>query len=174
MEPNYIEFVLINSPDSVDIGQNKYLDLLSLCKGLQGTKYFMKESVRYFYDDLVYEVIGGTEVKTYRKAGINIKAYDTFIKMQFTKEKIPYFKFPSTTCINNVQYVSTAIIRFHNNIYMNFEAIQYGQEDSPITFKVFLNYNHDPSIDSTFIQSKMEEIERIINNSGIHKVEFKL
>jgi len=171
---NYIEYVFTNgaSAASVDVGKAKFLQLLDFCKGLQGTKYFNKESIRYFYDDLVYEIVNNTEVKTYRKVGLNATTHDTYTVLKFKKEKIPYFQFPSTTSINNVQYVSSAIIRFHNNIYMNFEVIEYKDKTVSPTYKAFLNYNHESNIDPVFIQAKLRDIEKAVNGSGIHRITF--
>ena len=91
----------------------------------------------------------------------------------FIKDKVPNFMFPSTNKLNDMQTVSSVVVRFHNNVYMNFEHIIHVNDSNPI-FKVYLNYNHDSNIDPMFIKNKMQDIENSLNKYGVHPVSFRV
>ena len=177
---NYVELVLIeDSRDekcvNMDIGQNKFLELLSHVS----SKYvpFSRNMVRYFYENLIYERIEknqkNCEIKTYEKIPINLIIQGKTLKMYSMKSKVPHHLFPSTNKLQDIQFISSMVFRFHNNIYLNFDIIKY-PNSSIQTHKVYVNYNYDMTIDIEKVNTILKDTENQINSSGVHLSNFEL
>lgn len=177
---NYVEFVLIDKVEdekciNMDIGRNKFLELLSHISN----KYvpFSRNMVRYSYDNLIYERIEknqkNCEIKTYEKTPVNVVIADKTLKMYSMKSKVPHHLFPSTNKLQDIQFISSMVFRFHNNIYLNFDIIKY-PNSSTQTHKVYINYNCDMAIDIEKVNSILKDTENQINSSGVHLSNFEL
>lgn len=176
---NYIDFVLVKDQESerlvnVDIGKHSFLELLDYFSRSFQKKMFSRNIIRYFFNDLVYEVCN-KEIKTFQKQPINILKSKTMLKLFYFKEKVHYCAFPSTKDIHEVHNISSIIFRFHNNIYMNFDVISYPKDKmKDNTYKVYLNYNHDSNTDSDYVQKIMSDIQTQICSTGFHLANFEL
>jgi hypothetical protein len=155
-----VEYVMTppGAPTKYDIGQSKFIQLLKAVKRRK-QKCCQKNSTKYMYEDMVYEV-SGPEVKTYRRASLSIESMESkschMIRLLFAKEKIPYYMFPSTMNICDIVTCSNVAFRIHNNVYLNFEVTKSDGSDEHF-YKVYINYNHDKDADMTFIQTKINE-----------------
>ena len=171
---NYVEFVFYTSQlaNSVNIDMGEFAFLQLLATFSKDTKMFSKNITRYFYGDLIYEVCN-KEIKTFKKTTINCKIEKANTKLFYFKEKIPFYLFPSTQDIHEMQNISSAIFRIHNNIYMNFDIITYPQNNTR-TYKVYLNYNHEPNIDIDHIKQILLDLQTQISSTGLHFPNFLL
>jgi hypothetical protein len=156
-----VEFVVTptDAPLKYDIGKSTFIQLLRAAKRRK-PKCFQKNSTRYLYDDLVYEVSvsqTGPEVKTYRRTSLEMVACNKGMsRLLYAKEKIPYYMFPSTMDICDIVTSSNVAFRIHNNVYLNFEVTKSDNSDEYF-YKVFVNYNHEKDVDLTFVQTKIDE-----------------
>ena len=172
---NHVEFVLTDETSTnhdkvnVNLNKNQFYQVLESCN-IQQKKFFVRTITRYLYNDLIYEICNQKDVKTYQKKAVSYERFPNLIKLKFKKEKLPYHMFPSTTNINEVQNVSSIVIRFHNNVYLNFEIIEF---DTPI-YKIYVNYNHEENIDIDYINSILKEVQCTICSSGLHLANFSL
>lgn len=150
---NYMELICSNEDGSIDVGKKKFSQMFNSCH--EKYKCFEKNISRYFYDDLIYEICN-QEVKVFNKQPIHCNNENGITKTKYIKDKKPYYMFGSTQKINNMQNVSSAIFRLHNNVYLNFEIIEFPHLDKFI-YKVYLNYNHDDINDMDHIQKKVND-----------------
>lgn len=173
---NYVEFVFHNHngnsvPVNIDLGEFAFFQLLA---NFPKPSMFSKNITRYFHGDLIYEVCN-KEIKTFKKTPIDYVAEKANVKLFYYKEKIPFYLFPSTQDIHEVQNISSAIFRIHNNIYMNFDIITYpNQKGCAPTYKVYLNYNHEPNIDADHVKKILMDLQTQISSTGLHFPNFLL
>lgn len=179
---NYVEFVLCTGNEKnknaidINLSENAFLQLLSHLSEKKDTRsnMFLKNITRYFYDDLIYEICN-KEIKTLRKTPVDVISSNSTLKLLYYKEKIPFYLFPSTNDIHEVQNISSAIFRFHNSIYLNFDIITYPRNPSASrTYKVYLNYNHEQNIDAEHIQGILKNLQNHISSTGLHFPNFLL
>lgn len=169
-EWNYMELIVLNKDNNIDLGKKEFASLYNACS--EKYKIFDKNLSRYFYDDLIYEICNN-EVKVYSKQSVNLEKENGIMKTMYLKDKKPYYMFGSTQKINNKQIVSCSIIRLHNNVYLNFEVIEFPHLDKVI-YKVYLNYNHEEINDLEHIQNKVNDFQKIINKNRTYDLHFNL
>jgi len=146
---NYIEYTILGGNNQGNIDIQSFTDHM---KKIKSHKYFGRESKCYMFNDLVYENSFYNEVKVYSKRLIGVQEFcNKVAACYYTKEKQPYHAFPSTDKVNCVYYLKKLIFRLHNRLYLNFE-VQYYPHTSSSVYKIYLNYNHDKSVDSDSVK----------------------
>ena len=146
---SYIEYVLCSDTNIYNIPKASFFNILNKHSRLpQSTRHF----ARYYYDDLVYES-SSSDIKTYRKAPISskIKTPALVMENQYNKENVPFYMFPSTTQLLEVMDVDSVVIRYHNNVFLNFEIQTHGPIVPPV-YKIYVNHNVETRDDPDTVQ----------------------
>lgn len=168
---NYIEYVVCLENRVYNIEKTKFNTLLSSVQNQSKKGHTAKHLrfTRYIYKDLVYECSDSADVRTYRKTPLSLtvkqsdkdKDKDICIDIMqgnYSKEKIPFYMFPSTTGLYDVVDVQSSVFRVHNNVFINFETQRFtNSKDSTDVFKVFINYNVDPRDDAELVKTIIEK-----------------
>jgi hypothetical protein len=145
---------------------------------------FLNTFVRYISGNKVYEFYTNDgssspkqneqqqKIKVYEKIPIELIKEDNanFHVVTFQKHKIPYYLFPSDNSFDDMHYVNKYIIRIHNNIYLNFETITYGDGDH--VNKIFINYNRESKLDESLITKLIDEVKNTIKTK--HHIEVPI
>lgn len=164
---NYVDFVLTPYDESYDY-DIKEKDFLRILTHLKNTdlQCFQKHYKEMVYHDLSYEVLTQTNsinvVKKISK-GIDTNWVDDMVVTVWHKTKVPFHMFPSTTDISSICFVSKAIFKVSNRVFINFEIKKY-QDNPTISFsKIFINYNHDENVDCSKSYEHVEKALRYLN-----------
>lgn len=158
---NYVEICIKKdqgSEDEINIGKDKFVKLMDCVKM---SRFFKKHTKFYQHGLLTYENSFHEEVKVTSKTIKHVESPLPGIMVCYSnKEKQPYHMFPSTSRIDNCYYSKKLIFRFHNRVYLNFEAISDMHRISEAIYKVYINYNHDNNVD---LESITQCIQSIMN-----------
>lgn len=157
---NYYEiFITTNSKQLLDdhvydigIDKERFYKILS---SIKDHKYFQKEYKEYIYSDIVYRILNKNSsnknnndlMKVFKQTPLKITNYDKFIVIGYNKNKLSILNFPSTTNIDQINYVKTLVFRITNRIYVNFNITIDSKTKNKI-YSIFLNYNHDSNYKS--------------------------
>ena len=149
---NYIEIILEDHKDIVDINEKIFFKILQNVRN-KGYNGFQKHCKEYVYRNITYENNNENQIKVYKKI---LNKQDSLPSghriLVFHKDKLPYHTFPSTTMIQSVCYISKAIFKINNRIFLNFERKIYEGSENVFFNKIYINYNHDDNVDSTTMQ----------------------
>lgn len=165
---NYLEIILMEGETDMDIPDNVFFKMLQHAKN-KTNSCFQKHYKEYVYRNLFYENNDKNQIKIYRKILTHVETIQNGMKLLvFHKEKLPYHVFPSTTTLHSVCYVSKAIIKINNRVFLNFEKkIYQGANDSNgsrVSFnKIYINYNHEQNVDFNGAESAINTCLQLIS-----------
>lgn len=160
---NYIEIVLVHAKyDGNLIFDQPCRTFQSYMSRIRGIKSFEKEMKVYQINDMFYENYMQKDNKIFTKTlkHIDQDTDPSFAICYYRKEKHPFHAFPSTLSIHNIFYIQRLTYRLHNRLYLNFETQHYPNTNNSCIRKIYINYNHDKSVDHANID---QNIKRIIN-----------
>lgn len=159
---NYIEIVFEDYPNCIDIKDKVFFKMLQNMKN-KNYHGFQKHYKEYIFRNITYENNDKNEIKIFKKT---LTKHDNLLEnirvLVFYKEKLPYHVFPSTTKIHSVSYISKAIFKINNRVYLNFERKKY-EGCSTFFNKVYINYNHDENVDLTTIQAAISSCIQLVS-----------
>lgn len=139
---NCFEYVLANAPDNLyyNVSSERFDFILS---HLKKTIHFKQEShTSYFHKDLVYES-HKADVKTYRMIPLHIDTNEkNFIKLNFFKEKIPFYMFPSTLQIHNIIDIHSMYCKIDKNLTIIFEKQTFKEQPLSVR-KIYLQCKNE-------------------------------
>lgn len=101
----------------------------------------------------------------------DIKVFDTHVRhvdsvsanwlwVALQKDKLAYHTFPCTQALMDVHLLERIVFRMHHRVFLNFERQIY--EDGSFVYRVFMNYNHDSSVDQSSIISAIEKVMSVL------------
>jgi hypothetical protein len=144
---NYFEIICMEGESDIDIPDTVFFKLLQTAKG-KSTTCFQKHYKEYVFRNIHYENNDKNQVKIYKKTPTFVgEIKDGWRMIAFYKEKLPYHAFPATTNLYSISYVSKAIIKITNRVFLNFEKRVYPETGSVSFNKIYVNYNHDDNVD---------------------------
>lgn len=151
----------------IDLSKEQFYKILSSIKDY---KYFQKEYKEYIYSDIVYRILNKNSnnknnndlMKVFKQTPLKITNYDKFIVIGYNKNKLSILNFPSTTNIDQINYVKTLVFRITNRIYINFN-ITIDNKTRNKLYSIFINYNHDSNYKSD-TNIDINEINKTIND----------
>lgn len=82
---------------------------------------------------------------------------DTWVFTSCIKNKMAYHTFPCTPQLHDMCHVERLVYRLHNRVFLNFEK-QTPEEQQrllPPIYKIYINYNHDPSVELSSIRQSI-------------------
>ena len=170
---NYFEFILQDEENRTDIPDRLFGKLLQQARS-NHTSCFQKHFKEYAYRNMFLENNDTNQIKLYKKTLTHASTLENGMKLLvFGKEKLPYQVFPSQMSLHSVSWVSRAVVKINNRVFLNFEKRTYEpsgpspsdreasigaeaekekEEDSPTPKppsynKIYINYNHDHNVD---------------------------
>lgn len=93
---------------------------------------------------------------------------DTWVFTSCIKHKLAYHTFPCTPQLHDMCHVERLIYRLHNRVFLNFEKQTPEEQRTllPPIFKIYINYNHDPSVElSSIVQSIKKGLQVLASGS---------
>ena len=161
---NYVEIVMLDTANDIDIADRVFSKILmSIKKTHSGC--FQKHYKEFVFRNLFYENNEQNQIKTYKKTLKYVGNMDDGMKiMVYHKEKLPYHSFPCTTKLHSICYISKAVLKINNRVFLNFEKRVYPVEGAEVTQekrmsynKIYINYNGSQDVD-------VEEIDKVIRS----------
>lgn len=140
----------------INIDKDQFYKILA---SVTDYKYFQKEYKEYVYTNIVYRILNKNTsntntknnnndlMKVFKQKPLKITNYDKFIVISYNKNKLSILNFPSTTNIDQINYVKTLVFRITNRIYINFN-ITIDNNTKNKTYSIFMNYNNDSNYKS--------------------------
>lgn len=90
----------------------------------------------------------------------------TWVFTSCIKNKLAYHTFPCTPRLHDMCHVERLVYRLHNRVFLNFEkqTPEEHQRLLPPIYKIYINYNHDPSVElSSIFQSIKKGLQALSN-----------
>lgn len=164
MESNYYEYVLFTSQPS----ENAWVTNIPLSQVQQimkalanrNYKYFQREFKELCYGDIVYQNFHNEELKVYRITPLKTDIKKNHVlACSFNKQKLSLVNVPSNANPDHTSYVKQLIYRISNRIYLNIAA---KKQCDNIVYNVFINYNHDLSVDPKQVDQQLDKLFNIL------------
>ena len=165
-DSNYIEVVLINKEINpfvydVDFSETRCSEIIKkITASYPQCKVFKKHNTKYVYGDL--ELTSTENDNTFLLYQNNIvlnRVLDNkFLVNYYKKQPLPTHCFPSTTNLTDTCDSKRVTIKMTNNIYMNFESLEYTSEPNKQFRHIYLNININKSSDIAFIEKTVNDI----------------
>jgi hypothetical protein len=154
---NYIELVLNEEGNSIDVGDKLFFKLIQNIKN-KGYGCFQKHYKEYVHRNMYYENNDKNQIKIHKKTLLKTLDIPSCSMKLFVchKEKQPYHLFPSTTMLHSISYISKLTFKINNRVYLNFERRKYSNNADVSFNKIYINYNHDDNVDLTNIQTAID------------------
>lgn len=162
---NYIEVVLINKDINpfvydVDFSESQCSEIITkVMTAYPQCKVFKKHTVKYLYGNL--ELTSTENDNTFLLHQNTIVCNDVlknkFLVNYYKKQPMPTHCFPSTTNMTDICDSKRVTIKMTNNIYLNFESLEYTSEPKQF-HHIYLNVNMNKSSDTAFIESTVNGI----------------
>lgn len=170
-DSNHFEFVVLSSSTNVN-GKNANFHMLptSLSKEkFYNTMYKMMDTnFKYFQKQYKEMVIGDTFYQNFKNEEISIFNINTnnvevfqnkLMANSQTKYKLSILSLPSTLNVYAENYTKRLIFRVSNRVFVNFEN---GKNGDDVFYKIYLNYNHDDTVELNSIQKTLEKVLNIL------------
>lgn len=170
---NYKEYVMFKNSivDSsstaifdINIDETTFKQTLLKMEGKNNNyKYFQRECKEYVFSDIIYKIYNDDEIKIYKLIPMDMNISDksnTWIECIFQKNKLSLINVPSNINYDTLSYIKTLTFRISNRIYVNFEV---KKTDDVISYKIFINYNHDANVDNTEIEKQIAHIITLLS-----------
>lgn len=157
----------------ISVSETFFLQILSNISIKQCPyKYFKRSHRTYVHHNIFLEnkeCKEGPNIEVYTK---NMRMYTldrnrSIVHVGYEKRKQPFHVFPSTTCLNAINFTKRMTFLITSYIYINFDIIYYLNENTekfnsdPI-FRIFINFNTEKNIDIGYSREKIEEAIRYI------------
>lgn len=162
---NYIEVVLINKEINpfvydVDFSESQCSELIkNVMVAYPQCKVFKKHTTKYMYGNL--ELTSTDNDNTFLLHQNNIVCKNVlkqkFLVNYYKKQAMPPHCFPSTNNLTDVYDSKRVTIKMTNNIYLNFESLEYNSEPKQF-HHIYLNVNINKSSDTSFIEKTVNGI----------------
>ena len=161
---NYIEYLLFVSPCGktawkTDIGEANFKAALQHFSKF-ATKANQREYKEICYDDIIYQNHYQEELKVFRLVPITHTEEKGHVQIQYQKQKLSLVNVPSTASPHSIAYVRQLTIRFSNRVFLNF-VVKAPASTQKQEYSVYVNYNHDPNVDSAVTKRQLDEIFKI-------------
>lgn len=158
---NYIEIKLYKKKSAenvydINFSKDEFYNIMNRLK----YKCYQKDCKQYVSGNLFYENLNNEEVKVYKTEVKNIIIKDRYIISFYNKSKLSVLNFESSTNINDINYIRKLIFRVSNRIYINFEI---KKKNNNLVYNIYINYNHDDTVDLSLINDSLENIVKTIN-----------
>jgi hypothetical protein len=164
---NYIEVVFIKENVEPNVYDIHFCDfeianmMFKLKQANQNIKPFQKEYQKYLYDSLEYNVNDKeSTVNLYNMKFQNSEMYDNIVVNYYHRQSLPIHTFPSSKSYEDNINVKKTIIKLLNNVYLNFDSIQYDNDE--VFNHVYLNCNVTKKCDIDLINSTLENYINIL------------
>ena len=168
---NYIEIVLVNKSISpfvhnINFNETSCIDIMQkLMNFYPQCKIFRKHNTKYIYD-LLEQVHCHTE-NTFTLNNINLiyheiiqknKNSNTFLINFYNKQPLPNHSFPSTTKIIDIVDSKRVSMKITNNIYLNFDSLEYSSDSTQQYHNIYININLSKSSDFEHIENTIKKL----------------
>jgi hypothetical protein len=165
-DANFVEIIVLQDKQDdgylIALSEDRLLELMGLLSN-KHLKHFEKKARCYQKDNLTLENSDNQEIKVYSKHLVHTVTHDKYIVMCYKKEKLPVHGYPSTSEHHNIYEYKRLTFRVHNRVYINFEVQKH--RDGSLVRKVFINYNHDNTVDTNFIQDNINQVLSMLHIS---------
>lgn len=167
---NYVEFVLKHRNGSkdkndkdIDISiDNAHMQQILHNLSKRNYKSFSKQFKTYIYNDITMENTDHQEIKVYQLGLVDATESNDFVTMMYSKDKLPFHAFPSTTNHDCIYYTKRLTFRIHHRVFINFDTQYYVDDvENKQINKVFVNYNHEGNMDTELIGSILTSLESL-------------
>jgi len=166
-DTNYIEVVFIKEQVEANVYDIDFCDieisnmLYKLKQANQTIKPFQKEYQKYLYDSLEYNVNEKDSViNLFNMKFENTELLSNVVVNYYHKQSLPIHTFPSTTTYEDNINIKKTIVKLVNNVYLNFDSIQYDNND--VFNHVYFNCNVSKKCDIDLINSTLENYIKIL------------
>jgi|TARA_Y100000389_G_scaffold186685_1_gene207304 uncharacterized protein YacL (UPF0231 family) len=166
-DTNYIEVVFVKESVEPTVYDIHFCDieianmLYKLKLANQTIKPFQKEYQKYLYDSLEYNVNEKeSTVNLYNMKFQNSELTKDIVVNYYQRQSLPIHTFPSTTTYEDNINIKKTIIKLLNNVYLNFESIQYDNDE--VFNHVYFNCNITKKCDIDLINSTLENYINIL------------
>lgn len=150
---NYVEIILKTSDNSINVDQQLFGRLLQNIR-TKGHPLFQKHCKQYINRNIYMETYDNNQIKVYKQKYVMAGDVSDSLKVVvYSNEKQPYHMFPTSKQMHSIAYVSKAICKINNRVFVNFERKQFN--DAEVYFKIYINYNHDHNVDLANIQTAL-------------------
>lgn len=170
---NYVEIYITSNTNclldgrlvvhDVNLDKENFYQVLTNMKMYKNdVKVFQKEYKEYVISDVVSQVYPqNDEVKVYKKKCFSIETINKYPNTRMVcsnRNKLTLLNFPSTKNIQDSTYVKTLIFRISNRIFVNFCVTTKESAQEKFTYTVYINYNHEDSVDTTLVNTTLDEL----------------
>lgn len=166
-DTNYIEIVFIREAIEHAVYDIHFCDieitnmLYKLKQANQTIKPFQKEYQKYLYDSLEYNVNEKDSiVNLYNMKFQNSELSENIVVNYYHRQSLPIHNFPSSTSYEDNVNIKKTIVKLLNNLYLNFDSIQY--DDNEVFNHVYFNCNITKKCDIDLINSTLENYIKIL------------
>jgi len=171
---NYYEIYLINKNQNkiiknsceiynISLDEQDFYNILSKIDQKK-FKFFQKEYKEYINQEHICNIFTNDETRVYDKKNINIIEKEKFITIASNLNKLTLLNFSSTKNHNKISFVKKLIFRITNRIYLNFEISINTLYPKNKIYTIYINYNHDDTVDINIINKNINDIVRLITN----------
>ena len=182
LDPRCHAFELVYAPDasSCNGGQLRLLrtsvtrlqfeKLAQIAKRHWGNKPSYKKLKCYRIDAKIMEISADAseDAKVLEHSILDaerVSSNPQWIWVSCVKEKLAYHMFPCTLQLHDVYLVERMVYRLHHRVFLNFERQTYLDNESEEIYKVYINYNHDDTVDRSSILTTMMQALRILQGT---------
>lgn len=171
---NYIEVVLskkkvddcVYDVDFTEQECSKFMKRLMI--KFPSNKFFRKHTTKYLYDSLEMSHCNIDNVKTvhnvlFLKHLIEKKQNYYFLINMYDKKQLPNHAFPSSIDINDIVDSKRLTMKITNNIYVNFDSLQYS--DNTVVRHIYINMNIKKNNDLIHTTDTVNEIINLLDGS---------
>ena len=170
-DSNHFEFVVLENATNVN---DKNANFRMLPTSLSKEKFYntmykmMDTNFKYFQKQYKEMVIGDTFYQNFKNEEISIFNINTnnvevfqnkLMANSQTKYKLSILSLPSTLNIYAENYTKRLIFRVSNRVFVNFEN---GKNGDDVFYKIYLNYNHEDTVELNSIQKTLEKVLNIL------------
>ena len=169
-DSNHFEFVVLANPTFNNDNNDFRMFPTSLSKDkFYNTMYKMMDTnYKYFQKQYKEMVIGDTFYQNFKNEEISIFNLNTnnvevfqnkLMANSQAKYKLSILSLPSTLNVYAENYTKRLIFRVSNRVFVNFEN---GKNGDDVFYKIYLNYNHDDTVELNSIQYTLEKVLNIL------------
>lgn len=172
-DSNHFEFVVLaNSTDSnnndksngfrmlpTSISKEKFYNTMYKMMDTN-FKYFQKQYKEMVIGDTFYQNFKNEEISIFNINTNNVEVFQNRLMANSqAKYKLSILSLPSTLNVYAENYTKRLIFRVSNRVFVNFEN---GKNGDDVFYKIYLNYNHDDTVELNSIQCTLEKILNIL------------
>lgn len=158
-QPNYFEFHLFCTPISdsqykTDAGKARF-DAALRALSKRNIKHFQRLYKEYKYGNTVFHNHANEEAHVFRTTPFKTSYADGVLEVAYQKQKLSIINVPASAAVDDVLYVKHLVFKVSNRTFVN--AVVKRNMGGLDTFHVYINYNHDPNVDTTVAEKQLAD-----------------